>query len=269
MAGENTQQTGTPPAGTPPATPPVAPPAEGHAPPAAPPSAGTLLGNTEAPKPPEGQAPAAPPAGAAAGELELKLPEGFDDKAPILGDYKAVAKELGLDSASAQKVFDVYTKAVTEAQAAQAAEFKSTPAQWLTDLKRDPEIGGAKWGETATSAALGLKRFGDPDLAKWIGDAGLADFPPLVKLFDRVNKLIADDSILPGRTAMTAPLLCPDAVHPPARIVDRAFVDAARGAGLRVHVWSVKTTQEAQRLLDLGVDGLIVDDVAAMKPLFG
>ena len=37
--------------------------------------------------------------------------------------------------------------------------------------------------------------FQDSDLAKWIGDAGLADFPPLVKLFDRVNKLIADDSI--------------------------------------------------------------------------
>lgn len=84
-----------------------------------------------------------------------------------------------------------------------------------------------------------------------------------------IGLLIADDSILPGRTAMTAPLLVPDAVHPPARIVDRAFVDAARGAGLRVHVWSVKTTQEAQRLLDLGVDGLIVDDVALMKPLFG
>ena len=46
----------------------------------------------------------------------------------------------------------------------------------------------------------------------------------------------------------------------------RAILEAA---GLRVHVWSVTTAQEAQRLLDLGVDGLIVDDVAAMRPLFG
>lgn len=83
-----------------------------------------------------------------------------------------------------------------------------------------------------------------------------------------IGLLLDDQSILPGRTAWTAPLLAPDAIHPPARIVDRGFVDAARNAGLRVHVWSVKTTEEAARLLDLGVDGLIVDDVKAMAPLF-
>jgi len=83
-----------------------------------------------------------------------------------------------------------------------------------------------------------------------------------------IGLLVADDSILPARTAWTAPLLLPDAIHPPARIVDLAFVVAAHAAGLRVHVWSVKSEDEAARLLDLGVDGLIVDDVKAMAPLF-
>jgi glycerophosphoryl diester phosphodiesterase len=80
--------------------------------------------------------------------------------------------------------------------------------------------------------------------------------------------LVDHKSILPARTAWTAPLLMPDAIHPPAAIVDRAFMMGARAAGLRVHVWSVKSNAEAQRLLDLGVDGLIVDDVAATAPLF-
>ena len=83
-----------------------------------------------------------------------------------------------------------------------------------------------------------------------------------------IGLLMAEDSVLPSRTGWTATLLVPDAVHPPASMVDRSFVDGCRAAGMRVHVWAVPSTSEAQRLLDLGVDGLIVDDVAAMAPLF-
>ncbi|MDP2344849.1 MAG: glycerophosphodiester phosphodiesterase family protein [Deltaproteobacteria bacterium] len=84
-----------------------------------------------------------------------------------------------------------------------------------------------------------------------------------------IGLLVAEQSFLPSRTAWTAPLLMPDAIHPPAGMVDREFVEGCRAAGLRVHVWSVRSTEEAARLLDLGVDGLIVDDVAGMSVLFG
>jgi glycerophosphoryl diester phosphodiesterase len=87
-----------------------------------------------------------------------------------------------------------------------------------------------------------------------------------VRRLDRsipIAVLLWPKAVLPLRTAWAVPLLAPDAVHPPASIVDRAFVDAARTAGLRVHVWAVRSVDEGQRLLDLGVDGLIVDDVAA------
>jgi glycerophosphoryl diester phosphodiesterase len=75
--------------------------------------------------------------------------------------------------------------------------------------------------------------------------------------------LLAQDSLLPLRTAWAAPLLLPDAIHPPSRLVDAGFVARAHEAGMRVHVWAVRDDADARRLLDLGVDGLIVDDVAA------
>ena len=84
-----------------------------------------------------------------------------------------------------------------------------------------------------------------------------------------IGVLLWPQSTLALRTAWQVPLLAPDAVHPPSSIVDRAFMDAARASGLRVHVYAVAGTADAQRLLDLGVDGLIVDDVAAHAPLFG
>lgn len=42
-------------------------------------------------------------------------------------------------------------------------------------------------------------------------------------------------------------------------VVDEAFVDAAHAAGKHVHVWTVNEEAEMQRLLDLGVDGIITD----------
>ena len=59
-------------------------------------------------------------------------------------------------------------------------------------------------------------------------------------------------------------MLLPDAIHPPAHIVNGGFVAAAHHAGMRVHAWAVADVGDAERLLDLGVDGLIVDDVRSV-----
>ena len=53
--------------------------------------------------------------------------------------------------------------------------------------------------------------------------------------------------------------------HDGRRIVDRRFVDTAHARGLQVHVWTVNDALDMHRLLNLGVDGIVTDDIAALK----
>ena len=43
------------------------------------------------------------------------------------------------------------------------------------------------------------------------------------------------------------------------RVVDRAFVQSAHRGGLQVHVWTIDDRPTMERLLDLGVDGIMSD----------
>lgn len=74
-----------------------------------------------------------------------------------------------------------------------------------------------------------------------------------------------EQSLLPLRTGWVAPFIRPEAVHPQSALVDGELVASAHRAGVRVHVWDVRDDADAERLLTLGVDGLIVDDVRATR----
>jgi glycerophosphoryl diester phosphodiesterase len=50
-------------------------------------------------------------------------------------------------------------------------------------------------------------------------------------------------------------------------LVDERFLTAAHDRGLQVHVWTVDTEAEANRMLDLGVDGVMTDRPAMLREL--
>lgn len=53
----------------------------------------------------------------------------------------------------------------------------------------------------------------------------------------------------------------------PLTIVDKSFITAAHKADIQVHVWTIDDPFEINRLLDLGVDGIMSDRPAILKKI--
>lgn len=173
-AASATPPTAAPVAAPAPSTPagqPVAPAAA--APPA--PAPATLLGGEPTPAP-----------------IELKLPDGFDAQDPVLGDFKKLAGEVGLDSAKAQKLFDLYAKA--QAPVAQMqSEYQAEQKSWVEAVHK--EFGtGDKLSAAVKVANQAVVKFGGPELAKFLADSGFGNHPALVRAFHAVGRQMSEDT---------------------------------------------------------------------------
>jgi glycerophosphoryl diester phosphodiesterase len=51
-------------------------------------------------------------------------------------------------------------------------------------------------------------------------------------------------------------------------VVDRRFIAYAHRLGLQVHVWTIDDPAEMTRLLDLGVDGIMTDEIETLRDVF-
>src|SRR5205085_3661144 len=75
---------------------------------------------------------------------------------------------------------------------------------------------------------------------------------------------VRDDTALPATRhhALQVPAAIGDTV-----VVDARFIERAHEHGLAVHVWTIDEPDEMERLIDLGVDGVMTDRPSVLEAI--
>lgn len=125
---------------------------------------------------------------------ELKMPDGVELDLAAAEEFTAIAKELKLDQAAAQKLADVGAK-MAQRQAEAHAQLVET---WTEQVKTDKDIGGDKLEENLGIARKAIDTFGSPELKALLNSTGLGNHPEVVKLAYKVGKAISEDRMVSG-----------------------------------------------------------------------
>lgn len=125
---------------------------------------------------------------------DLKMPEGVELDQAATTEFTAIAKELKLDQAAAQKLADIGAK-MAQRQAEAHAQLVET---WTEQVKTDKEIGGDKLAENLGVARKAIDTFGSPELKALLNSTGLGNHPEVVKLAFKVGKAISEDGFVSG-----------------------------------------------------------------------
>jgi hypothetical protein len=140
-------------------------------------------------------------------DIELKFADGVQVDKALFDGFKPLAKEIGLDSAKAQKLADFligHQKSAGEAASkSQTDAVEQLSRKYIDAAKSDKEYGGANFDASIAQARKALVRFGTPELQKALEEHGMANHPELIRWAVRVGKAIAEDSVAGTQTNQT------------------------------------------------------------------
>ncbi len=132
---------------------------------------------------------------------DFVAPEGVDLDAPVITEFQAVARDLGLSQEDAQAIVDRLAPVVAKNHVASVLGLARTASdEWIAKAATDTEYGGEKFPENAAVAKKTFDLFGTPALAKFLKDSGMGNHPEMIRWAFRIGKLIGPDDKFIGGT---------------------------------------------------------------------
>lgn len=183
----------TPPVVTPPVvTPPVVTP-PGVTPPVVTPPVTPPVVNTEAPK-----------VGAPEKYEPFKLADGVKLEGPQLDEFTTFAKDLGLTQEGAQKFVEREIKIQTGMHADAVKQVTEQATAWESELRKDADLGGAKYDQTLALANTALTKLGSPALQEMLTKTPFGKHPEVVRFLAKIGGTLAQDGFVPAGRETTA-----------------------------------------------------------------
>lgn len=115
----------------------------------------------------------------------FRLPDhpGIDDE--VGGQFKALAKDLGLKPEEAHRLVDLYISANQRLHDG-----------WRSQTTSDRELGGYNLSRSIATAGRAVDRFGGPALRKALDVTGAGNHPEVVRFCYRVGKALSEDGLV-------------------------------------------------------------------------
>lgn len=155
-----------------------------------------------APEAPAAETPAPAPEAPAYGAF--KLPDGTTVDGESMAQATELFKEAGLPQEQAQKFIDLALSREQAAATRGVQAFVDLQTKWVSEIKADPEIGGARFEASMASAGRAIDRLGVPGLREALNLTGAGNNPAIVKAFVRLGQMVSEDRFMPGRNAAPA-----------------------------------------------------------------
>lgn len=156
--------------------------------------------------------PNAPPAEAAPYE-GLTPPEGFaalDTEAlaaaaPLMRAF-GVADDKAQDfiNQAAPVIGGMVEKAIAAHNEAAVTRQAEIAAEWATQAKNDPEVGGAHYDRSVSRSALALDTYASDDLRAYLTASGLGNHPEMIRTFAKIGATLEQGDVITGEPAPIA-----------------------------------------------------------------
>lgn len=129
-------------------------------------------------------------------KYEFKTPDGAPLEGAFVGEFSAIAKDLGLTQEQASKVADLGAKMSKDFGVQQEAALNAVSAEWEAAITADKDIGGDKLPENLAIAKKALADFGTPALTELLEKSKLGNHPEVIRFMVKAGKAISQDSRL-------------------------------------------------------------------------
>jgi hypothetical protein len=148
------------------------------------------------------------------GEYKLAKPKDSRLSDADMERIESYAKDQGLSKEAAEKLVENQDNAHHEYIESLQAEHKQVIKQWVDDVRTDKELGGEKFGESAEYAKSVVDRFGTDKFREYLNDTGYGNNPEVVRIFARIGKAMAPDTIVKEHSPSTGQRSLEDVFYP-------------------------------------------------------
>ena len=126
-------------------------------------------------------------------QYDFTFPEGFTADEEALAEVTPLLRELNVPMDKAQALLDLHFKEQQRIENAKRAAQTEVIRGWEEELKKAPEIGGARLSENLSYANRLLKAHGTPELNRLLVETGMDRQPDMVRFLVKAGKALSED----------------------------------------------------------------------------